>query len=398
MNVSLIAPQTNTHLDSLYQTLNSIWEDGVESYQNHYLGNSHYDYEVSRIALLDGEVISHWGVWGYEMRVGTARLKTGGVGAVATKENYRKRGLMTQAGQASLRAMREAGYDLSILHGFTRDYSRFGYVRAWMYTTYEVHIDDINARGQPPSFVAFDLNKNDVADALYNESHEHFTGTAVRPTYRNILMRQREVYGWSDAQGLQGYVYIEPLPDEKVLRCTEVVGDTQIALLTLRQLARTRECEHIRFETLPHDHPVLLHLRRGTVRVVTHYNKSYGWKDNGWMARMINLRSSLGKLATDLSKRLGASVYANWQGALLLKSSEEHVLLELDHSKVHVASAKSTGHVVEGGQHLVQLLIGTEEPLEVVLAADMKLSGEAKGLIQVLFPKQYPGLSGWDQF
>jgi predicted acetyltransferase len=398
VNIPIIAPKPETHLVPISQLLDTIWGDGVQANQHHYLGNSHYDYEVSRIALLDREVISHWGVWGYEMRVGTTRLKAGGIGAVATRENYRKRGLMTQAGQASLGAMREAGYDLTVLHGFTKDYSRFGYVRAWTYTTYDVHVDDINVRGQLPSFIAFDLNKNDVADALYNTSHEPFTGTAVRPTYQNVLMRQRKVYGWSNSQGLQGYVYVEPLPDEKMLRCMEVVGDTQAALLTLQQLAKTNECEYIRFTTLPHYHPVLIYLRSKMVKAITDYNKSYGWKNNGWMARMINLRSSLEKLSADLSKRLRHSVYANWQGELLLTGVDEQVVLELDHSNVHVSLPKPTGHVVEGGQHLVQLLIGTEEPLEAALAADMKLSGEAKGLIQVLFPKQYPGLSEWDQF
>jgi Acetyltransferase (GNAT) domain len=362
------------------------------------VGNSHYDYEVSRIALLEDKVISHWGVWGYQMRVGSTALKTGGIGAVATAEQYRKRGLMMQAGHASIKAMREAGYDLSVLHGFTTDYARFGYVRAWTYETYEVEVDDLDIQGQVPSFAPIHLNKNDSANALYNTSHEHFTGTAVRPTYRNILMRQREVYGWADAQGLQGYVYVEPLPDEKVLRCMEVVGETQTALLTLQQLAKTSECERIRFETLPHHHPILLHLRSKTVRAITDYNKSHGWRDNGWMIRLINLYSSLEKLAPDFSKRLEHSVYANWQGELLLKSSEEQVLLELDRSHVHISSPKPTGHVVEGEQHLGQLLMGTEEPLEVALAAHMKLSGEAKGLIQVLFPTQYPGLSEWDQF
>jgi predicted acetyltransferase len=400
MNVSLIAPQPEIHPGPISRMLSSIWDDGIEVTQNHYLGNSHYDYEVSRIALLDGEIISHWGVWGYDTRVGTTKLKTGGIGAVATKENYRKHGLMTQAGQASLGAMREAGYDLTILHGFTSDYARFGYVRAWTYTTYDVHVDDINVRGQLPSFVAFDLNKNDAADALYNTSHEHFTGTAVRPTYQNILMRQREVYGWTDSRILQGYVYVESLRDEKVLRCMEVVGDTQTALLTLQQLAKTSECERIRFETLPHYHPVLIHLRSKTVRAITDYNKSYGWKDNGWMARIINLHSSLKKLSADLSKRLEHSVYANWQGELLLKGIDEQALLEVHPSKVNLSLTKHkhSAHSVEGGHHLVQLLLGTEEPLEIAMAAQMKLTGDAEKLIQVLFPKQYPALAEWDQF
>ncbi len=398
MNVSLIAPDSAIHLRPISEIIHAIWNDEVEVSENHFVGNSHYDYAASRIALLETTVISHWGVWGYDMRVGATKLKTGGIGAVATRENYRKRGLMTQAGFASIAAMREGGYDLSILQGFTHDYSRFGYVRAWTYTTYEVHVDDLDVQGQIPAFESLSLNKNDRADELYNESHQHFTGTAVRPTYRNVLMRQREVYGWSDARGLQGYVYVEVLPDEKMLCCMEVVGNAEVALLILQQLARAKECEHVRFETLPHYHPVLIYLRSKTVRAITHYNKSYGWKDNDWMGRLINLRSSLEKLAGDLSQRLEHSVYANWQGNLLLKSGEEQVLLELDHGKVHVSSPQPTNHVVEGGHHLLQLFIGTEEPLAVALTACMNLTGEAEKLIRVLFPKQYPSLAAWDQF
>jgi predicted acetyltransferase len=398
VNASLIAPQPERHLVPISQLLDTVWGDGVEVNQHHYLGNSHYDYEASRIALLEDKVISHWGVWGYEMRLGSATLKTGGIGAVATAEQYRRRGLMTRVGHASLKAMQEAGYDLSVLHGFTTNYARFGYVRAWTYETYEITIGDLDVQGQVPSFAPIHLNKNDSANALYNTSHQHFAGTAVRPTYQNILMRQRKIYGWTENEILQGYVYIEILRDEKVLRCMEVVGDTPPALLILLQLAKANECERVRFETLPHDHSMLVHLRCGTVRVIKDYNKSYGLKNNGWMVKVVNLRSCLEKLVPDFSKRLLDSAYANWQGNLFLKNNEEQVLLEIDHSDVSVASPKSSAHTVEGGHHLVQLLLGTEEPLEVVMAARTRLTGDAEKLIRILFPQQYPTLSEWDHF
>jgi predicted N-acetyltransferase YhbS len=403
VNPLVIAPQTNTHLELLYQMLNNIWEDGEDFYENHYIGKSHYDPNVSRIVLLHHEVVSHWGVWGYDMRVGEVLLKTGGVGAVATKEPYRKHGLMTQLGRESLEAMRKAGYDLSVLHGFTSNYARFGYVRSWTDTSYEVHIDDVNVQGQAPFLTRIELNNNHAADMLYNATHAHLAGTAVRPTYQNVLMRRRQVYGWMDNSGtLLGYVYVEPIEDE-VLLCMEVAGNTQMALLVLLQLARVNKCSRIRFETLPHTHPMLVHLRRDTVRVVTDYNKSYGLKDSGWMIRLINLRSVLEKLSSDFTARLKDSLLATWQGRLLLASDEEQVALEINCGNIFVtlseSSQQNSNHPsVEGGHHLVQLLIGTEEPLEVAQAAQMKLTNGADKLIQILFPRRYPTLASWDQF
>jgi predicted N-acetyltransferase YhbS len=399
-----MAPQTDDHSESLYQLLNDVWEDGVAFYRDHYVGNSHYHHEVSRIAVLKNEVVSHWGVWGYDMRVGSTLLRTGGVGAVATREQYRKRGFMTQLGEASLNTMQKAGYDLSVLQGFTSNYARFGYVRAWNNTSYDVQVDEINIDGQTPSFTRIELNKNDAADRLYNTTHAHLTGTILRPSYRNVLMRRRQVYGWmNDAQTLLGYVYIEVLNDEKTLLCMEIVGDTQTALSVLQHLARANGCTLIRLETLPYAHPVLIHLRRGTVRAVTDYNKSYGFKDNGWLIQLINLQSVLEKLSSDFTERLNNSPFASWRGALVLASHEERVALEIDCGNIRVLDANSLKlgsdcSSIEGGHYLVQLLIGKEEPLEVMQAANMKLTNEADKLIQILFPKQDPTLASWDQF
>jgi predicted acetyltransferase len=67
------------------------------------------------------------------MRVGTARLKTAGIGAVVTREAHRNQGLMHAAAIESLNAMRALGYDLSVLRG--RHYVKYGYARGWNYVT-----------------------------------------------------------------------------------------------------------------------------------------------------------------------------------------------------------------------------------------------------------------------
>ncbi len=77
-----------------------------EACRRMYLLHSHYDWECSRIGLLGDRVITHYGVWKYLMRIGAARVQVGGIGAVATDPEFRRRGYMGRTLQSALDAMR----------------------------------------------------------------------------------------------------------------------------------------------------------------------------------------------------------------------------------------------------------------------------------------------------
>ena len=65
-------------------------------------------------------------------------------------------------------------------------------------------------------------------------------------------------------------------------------------------------------------------------------------------------------------------------------------MLAIHRSDVRVVPAGRSDHAIRGGMEIVQLVVGTETPDEVVEMNDMQLSGDAKHLIRVLFPAQYP--------
>ena len=369
--------------------LHNVWtEDSAEDLENGIFGRSHYDWNVSRIALnLQGEILAHWGVWGYTMRVGQANVRVGGVGWVATRKDKRKKGLMTELGHASLKAMREAGYDLSTLQGYTHNYARFGYVRAWNDDAYEIALGYLPAT--PITLLEFQLGRSAEAQRCYNKIHQTFTGTAHRPTY--TLLPHRIAYCWNAPEGeMLGYVLVDKQADALV--CYEATGDTKEILSALAKLAKEQNCERIRFETLHHYHPVLKYLRRTTCTRKTNYQAG-----DGWMVRLVNLPSALEKVKPELVQRLQRSEFADWCGELALQSEKDEVTLELNEGHIHVSSAHSTKHKVES-EAIVQLLIGTDEPVELIDAAHMTLKGEARRLCEALFPRQYPSLSSWDMF
>ena len=54
------------------------------------------------------------------------------------------------------------------------------------------------------------------------------------------------------------------------------------------------------------------------------------------------------------------------------------------------AARGATSSAIEGGGEIAQLVVGSDEPGEIVEAAGTALRGEAARLLPVLFPPQYP--------
>ncbi len=122
------------------------------------------------------------------------------------------------------------------------------------------------------------------------------------------------------------------------------------------------------------------------------------WKSGGPMVRTINLGSCLSKLAPVLSARLQKSDLAHWSGKLLIADSGESAALNIRKSRVNVCPAGKTAQAIRGGDEIAQLLIGTDEPGEVIESAGIRLSGDAKALAPILFPNQHPQLAAWDRY
>lgn len=73
-------------------------------------------------------------------------------------------------------------------------------------------------------------------------------------------------------------------------------------------------------------------------------------------------------------------------------------MLTIDRSRVTTAAPAQTKHAIRGGDEIAQLLIGTDEPDEIVDAAGIRLRGDAKQLVHVLMPNEHPTLAAWDNF
>jgi predicted acetyltransferase len=132
--LELFAPDPRLHGEELIDLIAKSFGSYFRMRDNcrkGYVLDSHYDWQASRIGLIDGRIVTHYGVWGYDMRIGAACVRVGGIGGVATHAGFRKRGLMAKTVAATIEAMSQVGYDMTVLFGIPDLYHRFGYVRAW---------------------------------------------------------------------------------------------------------------------------------------------------------------------------------------------------------------------------------------------------------------------------
>lgn len=394
-NIQVTPANRKSHLLSIAQLASDAFSAGqyVEQYAQNYIGNSHYDWHVTRL-VMDGEkLIHHWGVWGYQMRLESIQLKIAGIGAVVTHPDYREQGWMHRAAQASFDAMLQDGYDLSILRG--RHYVKMGYARAWNYVTYRLKPEELPKAELLQPYQPLGVDQTPAMDALYNRTYAGFTGTALRPTYRNRFIEDMGVYAWFNGQGeLAGYVRAFPdRENPKILQCLEAAGDPQQGFAVLRDMFNNGEYESLAFFTLHHQHPMLQQLRKGACIVEHRY-----FSITGWRVRLVNLHSTLQKLVPLLEARLVGSQFKDWQGSLRLDAGEQKASLHIAHGKVEITSDGATSNVLRGGAALARLLIGSDEAEEVIHQAGMETTGLAVPLVRVLFPNLYPMMSNWDEY
>jgi len=403
----IIAPDHRKHAEAIYDLFGKAFRGSgywnmVEGCYRYYFEHSHYDWDTSRIGLINDKLVTHCGVWDFQMRIGTGRVRTGGIGSVMTHGAYRRRGHMAATANAAIEAMTQNGYDMSILFGLSNFYHRFGYVRAWAPTDYFVNADEIHknlpAGANVVKIRKFAPAQRAVLDALYNRHFASFVGTAVRPTYRGTVWpKDWKVQGflWTDRRRKpEGYLIVRK--KERVLICLEAVGRLEHMLAGLSRLLRRWSLDEVRFDRLPYDHPLAKWMRRGTSRTETRYVRS-----GSAMVRTIDLRATLVKISGDLSRRLKASLMRNWRGELAICDEREKVALRIDRSKVSISNRAARGrarNAIKGGEEIAQLLIGTHSPAEIVEAAGTNVTGDAKDLIGILFPEKHPVLSAWDYF
>lgn len=399
-----IAPDRREHEGMILAIVGEEWPFVSGEINRGRITESHYDWATSRIGIVDGASVTHFGVYDIAMRVGVARLRTAGVQLVTTLADHRGHGLMAETARASLEAMRANGYDLSVVCNADPAadglYRKLGYVQAWPETSFTVRVEDL-----PDGPLGVELReytpgrRPDLAPALaeaYNRENEAVTGTAVRPTFLRTKMPDDGDLGWlweDEAGSVRGYIHGARAehPEPGTFWHVDGAGDPDTRLRILRSISERFGCETVHFDRQPVRGPMGRILRRMRCSQRTLHRAA-----GGWLIKVIDLRSALGKLAPELSTRLESAGTTGWSGDLIIANAEESVKLGIDGTRIMVVEGGESSHAVLGGQEIAQLIVGVRDPEETAEMASMRLTGDARRLVRVLFPAQDPQMCNED--
>jgi hypothetical protein len=381
-------------IDLLCKTFSAsegYWK-GERICRNGYLLNSNYDWDISRVGRIGGQLVTHFGVWRFLIRVGHARVLAAGIGSVATNGGYRKKGFLREVANATLDALRESDYDISLLFGIPDFYEQFGYCRAWTWLnatieTARISGSTVRARLEQGRSGA----RADLA-ALYNRENGILTGTAVRPAFPlGNPLTESDVYVWKQNKEVAGFVFVGGTGNTLDVRSW--AGDPEMILAVTKRLATARLASSVQFQWIHYQSKLARFLRQLNCTFKSDYCSS-----GGPMIRIASLRRFVTRLRPELENRLRRSYLSAWRGDLFLNNRQEAVTLRIDEGKIQILRGAPSPNSISGGEEIAQLMFGTDEPQQTVDAGRIRLRGQAKVLVPVLFPNQHPALSAWDRF
>ena len=370
-------------------------EGGWERFcRSGYLDGSCYDWECSRIALRDGQIIGHVGIWGHRRRIGRATVRSGGLGTVCTLGDTRGTGLGRRLMEAILSAMDVGGYDVSFMAGIPGFYTHFGWAPSWPRARVEMAVTALPTRGQEVRLCKAPLIRLIRAEGdvghLYRREQADIVGATVRPLFTKDHRKWRFHELLAGSGRVCGYVAseVDTNDDTRTLKVHELGGFSSAAgrrrlLEAIRQLAVANDCKAIHLPCNP-DHPMAPALRMLTCRFLQDHHGN-----GGNLFRVINLRSTLRKMARELGVRLAATGLANRRGALTFVLPDQAATLEIDRGRVRVARRVDPKAPRVGGTwHAARLLIGADEPGHVIETAGLTCHRDAHPWVEALFPRR----------
>lgn len=397
----ILAPSEAKHRDELIdlvsKTFGRYWAFRRYCLDGYVFG-APYDWEASRVGFVGSTMVTHFGVWGFTMRVGISRLRVGGIGAVATHDDYRKRGFMRHTVLESLTAQHAAGYDLTLLFGIQNFYNKFGYRRAWPDETITVNrrrLSKLPAYDPAIDHGVFEPTELDIDTftRLSNREFDTVTGTFVRPNYRtNRRPESWKALGWKSGGNLDGYIVYEV--EGATVSLVDHAGEPRLVLGALNTAMREHDADGVTFFGVPKRSRLGAALRAGDAEFRGRYVQQ-----GGAMGRIVNARSAVEKLCPELSRRLSKSGFAAWSGTASIEyCGRERIVLGVDNGRVAVVPDAPSTNRIEIGEELATMVIGGEDPEVLLARSDLHVAGEGGALVRALFPSRDPTIPPWDRF
>jgi predicted acetyltransferase len=351
-----------------------------------------------RELLIDEQVVSWLWVIDYQMRIGAAQVRMAGIGGVNTNHEHRMKGYMRTLFEDTVRYMIDQGYDVSMLFGIDRFYTKFGYASCLPSHKQTVQTRDAEEAckeqygDQTYTLSALEPQDMDAVLALYNRNNAARMGTIVR--YREYFEKFSKGTWWGvppeglvikdqTDQVLLAYAVLDKTDRAVNVIEIECSDDALFSsmMAAFAERAIDKRCGHITFYQ-PRDH------------AFAEYAQRFGckWeiecpKDGGGMMRILNLKSTFDKVRPELERRIAAAAVQVRNGSLAIVTDVGMVTVNLDQGTLALDfERRAEPDLFLSQDRLTQMLVGYRRPRDVLNDRDVRATGDVISWLDALFP------------
>ena len=358
-----------------------------------------FEREHTRIAMWKNELAGALRLTTETVRLGEARLKTGGLGWITTAAHHRQKGVCRALMLDTFKYMQAHNYHVAMLFGIPNFYHRFGFATALFDYTITMDLEDastvgrgpLRAREAKPGDIPIvqkihNANDADVSCSLLRSSAHLTNKWDHRCKGMRVLTNDKgKVVGYFIARKKGDQLAVEEVGVSDEIVCDAVLG-------ACAQRAAEETVGHIQFMTPP-SHPFARFLLQFKT---THH--MHVVRDSGGMMAFVNLEEALESLIPEWESLLVRSSLFDRRVEITLIVDGVHYRVRASRGTVDVTPYAGISKVSLSSADLMHLVTGYLYVEDILAKRRRLITAEARSLLDVLFPKRDPYVWQFDRF
>lgn len=367
----------------------------LESYGSTYPGHKR---DYTRVALVQGEIAAALRVNAETIRIGEARLRTGGIGWVTTAMRFRRQGLCTALMEDTLEYLMRHRCHVAMLFGIANFYHRFNFVTTL--ANYSIDVETAEAMSIPwVEHRVREAKPGDISalQKIHNGNDGESACSLVRTKAHltNRWERGKEIRVLIDEHGKAAAYFLARNAGDHLSVDEVGVADSSTHADILALCGRTAAEEtlsKVRF-LLPPEHPFaryLLHFRSTHQMAID--------REEGGMMSFVDLGEALEHMIPEWENLVAQSALQHAHVECTLIVDREPYRIRSHHGAIDVTPAYGGNKVSVASRDLMQLVTGYAYLDEILERERRILSADAHRLLKVIFPKRSPYVWLFDRF
>lgn len=354
--------------------------------------------EHTRIALWNGELAGALRVSTDTIRIGEARLKTGGLGWVSIAANFQGRNVRDMLVRQTLEYLKEHRYHLSMIFGQSQAYERFGFVGAMR--DYTAHID-CTKTPRPGSFTgrARPVKPGDIGALQRMQSSNSLDISCSilreRAHFTNQWEQFKDATVFTSAQGkIDGYLLLRSEIGKLHIHEAEAVGDAAFRDIVsyVFGVAKERLITRLVFHGSP-NHPVMRVLSNSVSPEALRLSSG-----RAGMVRITDVDETLESMIPEWESRAHRSLLREMDCEVTLLLENGPYRIRVRFGAVDIASQSGKNKFSLDQAIFTQLLTGCRDIAEIWPLERRLITREGRALLEILFPKRDPYMALFDRF